>query len=138
MRTVLVYLASVLALWFALRWATDLGQYEQLNASAVHTSGTVTSTTCANHASFTYEYLVQGQHFAASGKSSEGGLSCAQLSAGQVIPVAYLANSPAVSIAGNVGAALFESRSFVVAASLTFPAVALWLRRRAQKREDVA
>jgi hypothetical protein len=138
MRRLLTYIASALALWLAFAWATGLAKYRKLAHGGTETTGKVAATTCENHASFKYEYVVQGKRIVASGKSSEGGLVCADLTVGQSIPVVYLPRAPEESIAGNALAALSEARGFVAAVSLTLPAIGLWLRRRARAKTRVA
>ena len=138
MRAASIYVVLVLAFWFALRWATHMSRYELLEAAGVRTEGTIVSTTCGEHASFKYQYFAKGQLFLRMGKHSEGGLSCASLTAGLMVPVTYLAQSPQMSVAGDPAAALSESRLFTTVASLIFPAVALWVRHRARAKPDVA
>jgi hypothetical protein len=138
MRAASIYVVSVLALWFALRWATHMSRYELLEAAGVRTTGTIVSTTCGEHASFKYEYVANGQLFMRMGKHSEGGLSCAALTAGLRVPVAYLAESPQMSVAGDPAAALSEIRLFTTVASFIFPAIVLWLRHRVRVKPEVA
>jgi len=138
MRILLTYIALVVALWFALSWATGMAKYQQLANVGVQASGKVESITCENHASFQYEYFVKGRRIISSGKSSEGGLRCADLAVGQSIPVVYLESSPEESIAGSAGSALSEARLFAAGMSVTFPAIGLWLKRRKRAEERVA
>ena len=138
MRAMAIYVASALAIWFAIRFVNHHERYELLQSSGIQVTGSVIATACANHDSFSYAYDVHGRQVTASGKSSSGGLDCGALRPGMSVPVTYLAASPAESVAGSPAAALSEERLFAVASSLFFPAVALWLWHRKQAQERVA
>ena len=138
MRTVTIYVASALAIWFAIRFVNHIERYEQLSSSGVQVVGKVVSTTCGNHGSFVYEYTAHGNQISASGRSSLGGLNCHELSPGISVPVSYLVNSPTESVAGSAVEALSEQRRFAVASSLFLPALVLWFRHRKQAQGRVA
>ena len=138
MRTGLIYVAFALLVWIALRWANHLERYEQLEATGIHTEGKITTTECGNHASFQYRYLAKGRLLAGSGKSSDVSTSCAALSVGQNVAVSYLESSPSISIVGSPDAALLNARLSSLAASLAFPALALFLGHQWRRHKRVA
>lgn len=137
MRTLVIYVIAALAIWFAIRFTNHIERYESLHASGVPITAKVVSTTCGNHGSFTYEYIVENQRLVGYGESSEGGLSCEDLAPSRSIPVTYLRTSPTESVAGNVTDALSRERSFAAISALFLPAIILWLVRRRRAKDGI-
>lgn len=125
--------ATVIALWMG--QANWLIYYRLANAG-IGTQALVTNTTCADKATFSYRFTVNGQTIKGSGGDGNGNPPCTSLKPGDTVQVFYLAAEPQKNLPGNPKERLGSETAFIVMAALILPLLLLFIIFLVMRRQQ--
>jgi hypothetical protein len=135
-RSILLYILASIIFAVFLIFATGLVDNYRLAKEGVSITGVVTSTNCAQHMSFSYQFTASGK--ISSGKTSSP--DCYSTRAGDTIQVHYLASNPVVNITGNPTYNFRNNLIPIVLASLSLPlflAFGIWIKKQTKSKKRV-
>jgi hypothetical protein len=124
MRFLLFYAVTATAIALLMGRSNWLSYY-RLNHDGITIQALVTKTDCADHATFSYRFVVGGQSFDGRGGDGNGNPPCGSLKPGDQVQVVYLAAVPHTNLPGNPQERLVNETAVIATAALVLPLLAL-------------
>lgn len=128
------YFTLVALIWFGLG-SLNIPRYQRLAAESVRTDATITATSCEQHSTVSYTFVVAGRPYSGQGLSG-GERPCKDIQVGDRMPVWYLSTDPTVSTLREPQAKLENERISVGIGAVVLPAwllVIIFVTRRIQR-----
>ena len=97
--------------------------YYRLSKYGVKTNAYVTKTTCENHQTFHYRFIVGEENFEGTGLEGSGNPSCDSLKIGAPVVIYYIPSNPQINVPGRPKARLANESIFILLAALIIPLV---------------
>ncbi len=114
---------------------SDAGKdFETLALDGELGDATVTRLDCGNHASFLYELLVDGKKYQSRGWASNIHKDCQAMKPGELVPIFYVKERPAISFAANSVEDIPNGKGFARLVCFVLPAFLIWIYASEMKR----